>query len=391
MDVQFKVNLPFNGWDYIPLPSVYSYDETESYELIIKLQLSWFPPFVSKLLNNYFGLNVPTVTTQARQQPTSDTVQSTTEQLQPESPFVTECRSWIEAGHFVLCEEGVGGTYFIKNPSGSYVAVFKPNDEEPGAPSNPKDLIQTPLLPPGGGYLREVAAYLLDSDHFSGVPETYILSKVTHANFANNGEKTGSLQRFIKNEGVSSDMGNSSFSIDAVHRIGVLDLRIFNMDRNGENLLVQRQDAVALVPIDHTYSLPPITSLDSAYFEWHYWPQTKKPFSQETLNYIYSINIENDAHMLRSLGLPESSILTMVVSSLLLKEAATAGWTLFDIANFVSRKPPATQASKLEEIVSLCLSEASEDANAFLVSFQLKLRSLFPTQDVPLVGQPTSS
>jgi len=317
MDVQFKLNLPFNGWDYIPLPNLSSNEETESYELIIKLQLSWFPPFVTKFLNDYFGLNVLTTTPLTRQ-PINDTTAITQEQIlqvHEDSPFVTECRKWIEAGYFTLCEEGVGGTYFIKNSSGSYVAVFKPSDEEPGASGNPKDLVQNPLLPPGGGYLREMAAYLLDRDHFSGVPETFLLSKVNHENFSTKTEKTGSLQRFVKNEGVSSDMSSSGFSVDAVHRIGVLDLRIFNMDRNGENLLVQKREdgSVSLIPIDHTYSLPPITLLDSAFFEWHYWQQAKKPFSQETLNYINSINIENDAHTLRSLGLPESSILTMVV------------------------------------------------------------------------------
>jgi len=388
MDVQFKLNLPFNGWDYIPLPNVSSTDATESYELIIKLQLSWFPPFVTKILNDYFGLNVPTPSQQP--QPTNDTTRAAvTELLQQvqESSLVSECREWIEEGHFALCEEGVGGTYFIKDPSGSYVAVFKPSDEEPGAAANPKDLIDEPLLPPGGGYLREVAAYLLDRDHFSGVPETFLLSKVKHDKFSTKSEKTGSLQRFVKNEGVSSDMGSSMFSVDAVHRVGVLDIRIFNMDRNGENLLVQRNDGVSrLVPIDHTYSLPPITLLDSAFFEWHYWPQAKKPFSQETLNYINSINIENDAQMLRNLGLPESSILTMVVSSLLLKEAAAAGWTLFDIANFISRKPPANQPSKLEDIVSVSLKETGEDVNSFLVSFRTKLKSIFAQQDVPVSG-----
>ena len=34
--------------------------------------------------------------------------------------------------------EGLGGTYFFKDESGSKVAIVKPCDEEPLAPNNPK-------------------------------------------------------------------------------------------------------------------------------------------------------------------------------------------------------------------------------------------------------------
>merc|ERR1719436_850694 len=37
-----------------------------------------------------------------------------------------------------LVEDGLGGTYFLKGLSGATVAVFKPRDEEPLAPNNPK-------------------------------------------------------------------------------------------------------------------------------------------------------------------------------------------------------------------------------------------------------------
>jgi hypothetical protein len=37
-----------------------------------------------------------------------------------------------------LCEEGVGGTYFMKNKKGRRIAIFKPQDEEPFHVNNPK-------------------------------------------------------------------------------------------------------------------------------------------------------------------------------------------------------------------------------------------------------------
>lgn len=37
-----------------------------------------------------------------------------------------------------LATAGTGGSYFIQDKSGESVAVFKPEDEEPLAPNNPK-------------------------------------------------------------------------------------------------------------------------------------------------------------------------------------------------------------------------------------------------------------
>jgi len=68
---------------------------------------------------------------------------------------VSECLS--NSDSVELCQDGVGGTYFIKDENS--IGVFKPIDEEPGAIHNPKNLIQNPVMPPGGGAVREVAAY----------------------------------------------------------------------------------------------------------------------------------------------------------------------------------------------------------------------------------------
>lgn len=174
--------------------------------------------------------------------------------------------------------------------------------------------------------------------------------------------KSGSLQAFVDNDGESSSFGSNIFSVDDVHKIGVLDIRLFNMDRNGENMLVQKQPdgQFRLIPIDHTYCLPPVSSLDSAFFEWQYWPQAKKPFSQQTKDYVASIDIDEDAKLLRSLGLPEECVDTLVVSSLLLKEAVSAGWTLHDIACLVARGIPMTNPSKFEELIAKSVDEVKE-------------------------------
>jgi hypothetical protein len=141
-----------------------------------------------------------------------------------------------------LSEEGVNGTYFIKNPAGEKIAVFKPRDEEASSLNNPKyceehrDLLKKGV-PNGDAALREVAAYLLDREGFFGVPKTTLV-EVTHPAFfhkENNGDyppKLGSVQEFIENDGASWDVGVTNFPANEVHKIGILDIQIFNTDRH---------------------------------------------------------------------------------------------------------------------------------------------------------------
>ncbi|KAJ0105100.1 hypothetical protein Patl1_18963 [Pistacia atlantica] len=184
------------------------------------------------------------------------------------------------------------------------LAIVKPTDEEPFAPNNPKGFVGKALGQPGlkgsvrvgeTGF-REVAAYLLDYNHFANVPAT-VLVKVTHSIFnLNDGvmgnklqkrekvSKIASLQQFMPHDFDAGDYGTSSFPVGAIHRIGILDIRIFNTDRHGGNLLVRKLDGVGrfgkveLIPIDHGLCLP--ESLEDPYFEWIHWPQASIPFSE---------------------------------------------------------------------------------------------------------------
>lgn len=199
-------------------------------------------------------------------------------------------------------------------------------------------------------------------------------------------EKFGSLQAYVDNDGESSAFGSTLFNVEDVHRIGVLDIRLFNMDRNEENMLVRKESdgQLRLIPIDHTYCLPAVTNLDGAFFEWQYWPQAKKPFSQTTKDYVAAINIDQDAQLLRSLGFPEASVTTMTVSTLLLKEAVSSGWTLHDIACFMSRGIPMTTPSKLEELLSKC-ADTTQDPSitctpSFLATYKENLRTVIASK-----------
>lgn len=191
--------------------------------------------------------------------------------------------------------------------------------------------------------MREVAAYLLDHDGWARVP-TSVLVRARHPVFCYNslmgsvragscldlagalrgsaGEtsaavlamapghklpmKLGSLQEFVSHECDTSEMGPSRFSPRDVHRIGILDIRLFNTDRHAGNMLVRMPRGSAadlkglrmggdatmyeLVPIDHGFCLPEM--LEAPYFEWLHWPQTMIPFTEDELQYIAKLNIQ---------------------------------------------------------------------------------------------------
>ena len=80
-----------------------------------------------------------------------------------------------------MTEEGTSGAYVIRSDESS-VAIFKPIDEEPFAPNNPRGMQGNfgsetcrAGVKSGESTIREVAAYLLDHDGFSAVPATSLV------------------------------------------------------------------------------------------------------------------------------------------------------------------------------------------------------------------------
>jgi len=240
-------------------------------------------------------------------------------------------------------EDGVNGVYFVKNSEDEGVfGVFKPAEEEAFAPENRKDRIgnlneESPLKSGayvGEAFKKEVAAYLLDHDGFARVPETKLISMQTSESDA----KLGSLQRFVKNEGSSEDFSPSKFSVRDVHAIGLLDTRIGNLDRHSGNLLaVPFGKDLSLVPIDHGFSLPDYRKMKDITFDWLSWKQASSPFSDETKQYIDSLDLVADARILTKLGLRDESIVSYLMCSTFTKEAVERGWTLKMIGEFMQR------------------------------------------------------
>ncbi|KAL3815134.1 hypothetical protein ACJIZ3_016402 [Penstemon smallii] len=296
--------------------------------------------------------------------------------LPPEiSDLIKSTLNGMDSGNYpIRSSEGTGGAYFMLDESGSkYLSVFKPVDEEPMAVNNPRGL---PLSEDGEGLkkgtrvgegaIRECAIYLLDhpksgrrsfsgeTKGFAGVPPT-VYVRCLHGGFNHPGVvsvKTGSLQMFMENNGSCEDMGPSAFPVEEVHKIAVLDMRMANADRHAGNILVTKGEdgQTVLIPIDHGYCLP--YSFEDCTFDWLYWPQARQPFSTETMEYIKSMDAEEDIALLKFYGwdLPVECSHVLRISTVLLKKGAEKGLTPFAIGNMMCRET-VRKESVIEEIV----------------------------------------
>ncbi|KAK9814552.1 hypothetical protein WJX72_007787 [[Myrmecia] bisecta] len=273
-----------------------------------------------------------------------------------------------------LAPAGTGGAYFLCDEDGSSVAVFKPEDEEPLAVHNPRGNSSRGRvfdghgfrkgISPGEGAVREVAAFVLDYDHFSGVPPTALVSCQEHNPSAVGQDtvlegKVGSLQQFVTADGDCEERGPSAFPIEQVHKICVLDIRLANTDRNGGNILARRTEAAGweLIPIDHGYCLP--STFQDISFEWLYWPQARASFSERSLKYISQLDAAKDLSILAAHGLqlrPECERV-LKVCTMLLKKAAAKGLTAFDIGSVMCRE--SLTKSPLEKLHSRAVALAS--------------------------------
>jgi hypothetical protein len=296
--------------------------------------------------------------------------------------ILEQAKAGLQGGYApALASEGSGGAYFLKNSYGvDNVAIFKPCDEEPLAINNPRGFTKIPRVASreglkkgtrvGEGAMREVAAYLLDhpkegrrsasrkyATGFAGVPPTMMV-RCAHDAFQYSEDswekkaKLGSLQQFVRAFGSCEDMGCASFQVEEVHKIAVLDMRLANTDRNGGNILVCRDENndIKLVPIDHGYCLP--EKFEDVTFEWIYWSQAEVPFSASTLEYIASLNAEEDLALLQKHGWSMRTACKRVfrLSTMLLKKGAVAGLTPFQIGSMMCRET-LDKKSPVEEMI----------------------------------------
>jgi hypothetical protein len=248
--------------------------------------------------------------------------------------------------------EGEGGVYAVQSrSSGQKLAMFKPTEEE--------KFVREGLFP-GEGAVREEVAYVLDSrsNGFSGVPPTAV-ARLQLSNIGRS--KQGAVQRFMASSigsmegfGMPFDLQKAEafVPVEQVHRIGLLDIRMFNTDRHpGNILLIGEKAPYTMVPIDHGCILPSWFHLSEARFDWLEYPQCKVAFSAQAMEYIASLDAETDAQALRKLGIREECVTTLKICTLLLQIAARAGKTLYWIGSFMQRSGCFETPSQLELLI----------------------------------------
>lgn len=102
-------------------------------------------------------------------------------------------------------------------------------------------------------------------------------------------------------------------------------------------------------------------------FEWLYWPQSREPFNSEIINYIRSLDADQDIALLKLHGweLSLECSRTLRITTMLLKKGAERGMTPYDIGSILCRET-INKESIIEEIMreanSTVLPGATEDA-----------------------------
>ena len=264
-------------------------------------------------------------------------------------------------------QRGVCGVYFAKRDDGRILEdhnieyVFKPDIEE-----GSQDLKRGVIF--GDAVWKESAAYLIDHGGFARVPTTKTgIAKIRKGvEEAGVTQQVGSLQSYVAHLCSAEDFGCSKFSTDDVHRIGLLDCRILNLDRHEGSILVTRDHK--LVPIDHGFSFPSWRELEDVFFCWSSWKQAAEPFSNETKKYVAALDPLADTSTLLGHGIRHECVLTYVVCSLLVQIGVAAGLTLRDLGMIMQRNVSGAMElpSRLEVIVSKAASESDFDTFEFV-------------------------
>jgi len=273
-----------------------------------------------------------------------------------EAPQVPEdsAREWcheedlaalVQGGDMEVVDTNLGtsGVYFVCE-AGAPAGVFKPASQE-HVPDEFKG-----ALVEGENLYRERAAYVISQQlgGLCGVPAT-VIARITNPKLG--GEQEGSLQRFVPHAVDMSDMGPGGISDDEVHKVGLLDLLLLNLDRHEGNMLMKEGDdgSKVLIPIDHGLCLPRLVTptsppdtelLHQLSFVWQGWKHACRPFSPGARALATSLSPRMTASLADAVAkdmptIPRPALTTLKVGALTVRACVGAGMTLREVADFV--------------------------------------------------------
>uniref|UniRef100_A0A0R3QLK2 Phosphatidylinositol 4-kinase type 2 n=1 Tax=Brugia timori TaxID=42155 RepID=A0A0R3QLK2_9BILA len=208
----------------------------------------------------------------------------------------------IEAGiQPIRIAAGSSGSYFVRDINYQNIAVFKPKDEEPFAPQNPKwpKYFQRMLcfccfgracLIPNNGYISETAASLVDEKfQLHIVPKTRVVKLASPAFYYKNGSSA-------KSKGPKGKDGSYQLFLNG-YKLCILDYVIRNTDRHMENWLINRYEpgkVLELAAIDNGLAFPvkhPETSsrLRQFPFAWAQLSWANHPWNEELRTFLLQL------------------------------------------------------------------------------------------------------
>lgn len=303
--------------------------------------------------------------------------------------FCRQVSACSDAASICPLNEGQTGEVFaVVDEMGEKVAVFKPASREH---FHRREIV------PGQGAIREEAAYVVDrlGGGHGGVPittqtELEVMPGVT---------ESGALQAFVQgHEGYIEDYAMpwtlkaaaAFVSIEQAEAIAILDIRIFNTDRHGGNLLLSKSTVAGgshgLVPIDHGCCLPPWWSLSEGNFEaWRGWPQLRvEPTAHARALVTAAVeSLPATVDSLLQMGLCRGSVATLQLCTLLLEVGVLQrGLPLDKLAGLMQRDDESLweEPSWFEKCVTECASEAEVEWE-FALEMRLADDGIFDMED----------
>lgn len=265
--------------------------------------------------------------------------------------IVNDAKRALAAGKApVRPSHGCSGAYYMPGVAVTVAGVFKPFDEEIGAPNNPRQFqMRGPLGQRAGhfntcvgeGLFREMAAYEIDQMLGLGIVPYTTCTSFEHKHFYENREgharqeckkKIGSFQEFkagYYHIYEVNEKGLEGLPLDQLQRVVILDCLLGNQDRNIGNLLTNGKEVVA---IDHGYSLAPGLIKTPLLRSLMKLPQMQLPFSPYLAKKLEALDVDKLSHRLRKKCFIDERALGRMRERLALVKAAMAhGLSVKDI------------------------------------------------------------
>lgn len=286
-------------------------------------------------------------------------------------------RTALQNGGKIVSSKG-GEVYRIVDHEGNIIALFKTWDKHfqkhgmvnvNKTPASDEMIyaFQLSSFEQGRPHLRQQLIHEFDGDCVAEIPPALITS-LTSDQFVDPEcstaecpkrpiQKRGYLQAFIPEMRSATDLHpelfvngglpmESAYNFTGIHeldrvpleqfqRVAILDLLLYNEDRNTNNLLFRERadSSVQMIPIDHDSILPYRLQKIRSFFNH---ARATAPLCAESLDFLQKLDPEQVYQKTLEIGLVEQAAINAKSLAIVLKKFAAAGKSLRDIYEFAS-------------------------------------------------------